>query len=254
MEKSAVRILVCLKVIRRMVDREEMYAINPNDENVLEMALKLKENSKDIHITVLSMGPEAIKSTLKELYSYSIDSVIRMTDPVYAGSDTLATSYLLTQAVRQLGEFDLIMCGCYSSDGNTGQVAPEIAARMNRPLISCVTDLRLEEKGILCERITDCSIQQIEAKFPLVITCMRSVNELRVPTLWDIMHAEDMEEVVLTNNDLNLEHGKCGIAGSATMVEKTVKVFHNPRGKAATLDEDAIQKMINILRDAGGSR
>lgn len=251
---SSIRILICLKIIRRTVDNEELYMLNPNDANVLEMALKMKDYSKNIHISVISMGPEAIATKLKELYSYQIDSVVMVTDSCYVGSDTLATSYILTCAAQHLGEFDIIMCGCHSSDGNTGQVAPEIAARMGRMLISCVSDMELEEKGVACNRITDRTVQHVKAGFPLVVTCVRNCNELRIPTFWDIMRAERKDVVALTNADLELEKGKCGMEGSATRVESTVKVFHSQKGEVVALDEEAVQKMIKLLRSAGGGK
>lgn len=243
------RILVCLKVIRGRTENEPSYVINPNDTNALETALKIKEQSLDVHITLLSLGPKSVEMKLKELYAYKVDDIILVADSCYAGSDTLATSYTLVQAIHHMEAFDLILCGCHTSDGNTGQVAPEISARLGMTLISNITKAELTDGNMQCERVADYGVQCVKADLPLIATCSRGCNVLRIPTIRDIMKAESKEVSIFTNETLALAKEDCGLLGSATRVTKTEKIIHHQKGEVYSVSEESVGQIIQKLKE-----
>lgn len=245
------RILVCLKVIRGRTENEPPLIINPNDANALETALRIKDQSNDVHITLLSLGPKSVEVKLKELYAYKVDEIVLVADSCYAGSDTLATSYTMVQAIHHMEGFDLILCGCHTSDGNTGQVAPEISARIGMTLLSNITHIERIDCTLQCERVADHGVQCVKADLPLIATCVRGCNELRIPTIRDIMKADSKEVSILTNDTLALAKEDCGLLGSPTRVTKTERIIHHQKGEVNSLSEESVHQMIQKLKRLG---
>lgn len=239
------KILICVKAIRdRSNGIAEEYELNKNDENLIEVALSMREKYPDIYITVLSLGPKSALKILQEIYSYHIDNIVLVTDSSYAGSDTLATSFVLEKAIRHLGYFDLILCGCYSSDGNTGQVAPELAERLELPYISNITSLEVNESSVQCWRIIDNGRQIVEAKLPILLSFVKGINNLRIPCIRDILLADSKNISIFTNDLLDLDLNKCGLCGSATKVKQIQQVVHRQKGEVMTVGDDYVHKIL----------
>lgn len=198
------KILVCVKVIKG--------ELNPFDESALECALQL---SKDV--TVISMGPPSAKDVLLPLTRLGA-KVNLISDSLYAGSDTLATSYILSTAVKQL-EYDLILCGRQSIDGDTAQVGPMLATMLGIPLITNALSVEIKDE----KAITKTRIGEESALLPALVTVERGYI-LRFPSIF----SKPGTVQVTDNSTLNCDPAKCGLSGSPTRVLKT---FENERGK-----------------------
>lgn len=191
------KLLVCVKV----VDGE----INPFDGCAVECALRLSDD-----VTVLSMGQEKNKDVLLPLTRLGA-KVILLTDAAYAGADTLATSYVLSQAAKRIS-FDLILCGRQSIDGDTAQVGPGLAAQLGIPVITNVMEIGSIGKTV--SAIT--RMGKEKAKLPAVLTVER-IAELRFPSIRSVLG----EVTVWDNTVLSLDKNLCGLSGSPTRVLKT---------------------------------
>lgn len=208
------KILVCLKVIKG--------EINPFDESALECALELSSD-----VTVVSMGPKSCKEALLPLTRLGA-KVILISDTAFAGSDTLATSYILSTAINQT-EYDLILCGRQSVDGDTAQVGPMLSQKLGIPLITNAMKIFCMDGKVSAET----RIGEESATLPALVTVERGYV-LRFPSIFS--KVGDVE--IIDNTSLECDVSKCGLAGSPTRVLKT---FENESGKRKckfiTMDE-----------------
>ncbi|TWH47880.1 electron transfer flavoprotein subunit beta/FixA family protein [Sporomusa sp. KB1] len=200
--------------------------VNPFDANALEAAVQLKE-AHGGSVTVISMGPQQAKNALKECISLGADKAVLISDRLFGGSDTLATSYILANAIKKLGKFDLILCGKQAIDGDTGQVGPEIAEHLGIAQLTYVAKLEVKGEVITVQREHDEGYEIVEAKLPAVVTVVKSINKPRYPSIKSKLAANKAVIDVITAADLpeiNIE--KIGLKGSPTKVKKT---FTPPR-------------------------
>ncbi|MEE0867130.1 MAG: FAD-binding protein [Clostridia bacterium] len=198
------KILVCVKIIKG--------ELNPFDESALECALQLSDD-----VTVVSMGPKSCENVLKPLTRLGAKAIL-ITDNVFAGSDTLATSYILSTAIKQM-EYDLIICGRQSVDGDTAQVGPMLSQMLKISLITNALQVNCEEDRVLCST----RLGEEAAPLPALVTVERGYV-LRFPSIFSKVGNVEM----LSNADLNCALDRCGLQGSPTRVLKT---FENERGK-----------------------
>ena len=207
------KIAVCLKVIKG--------DINPFDASALECALRLSDD-----VTVVSMCPPSAKEVLAPLTRLGA-KVILVSDGVYAGSDTLATSHILKSALEKVG-FDLIICGRQTVDGDTAQVGPCLSAMLGLPVITNVMEIVSADEKICCNT----RMGYEEAALPALITVER-IAELRFPSI-----RSRLSEVTVWNNEnVGADVKKCGLSGSPT---KVLKVFES---------EDKIRRCKFIEKD-----
>jgi len=200
--------------------------VNPFDANALEAAVQLKE-AHGGSVTVISMGPEQAKNALKECLSLGADRAVLISDRLFGGSDTLATSYILANAIKRLGKFDLILCGKQAIDGDTGQVGPEIAEHLGIAQLTFVAKLDVKGDVITVQREHDEGYEIVEAKLPVVVTVVKSINKPRYPSIKSKLAANKAVIDVLKASDLpEINTEKIGLKGSPTKVKKT---FTPPR-------------------------
>jgi len=231
------------------VDRSSAPAeTNPFDLNALEAALQIKERYGGV-VTVISMGPRQAESSLKDAIARGADRAILLTDPRLAGADTIATARALAAAVRKLGEFDLILCGEKTVDGDTGQVGPEVAELLGIPHAAYVCELR-EVSGDRVVVVSDMGDKYLyELKLPALLTVTRELNSPRLPTLKDLLRAKRAKIEVWTADDLS-EHvpvDMLGYQGSRTRVVKVVIPSAEHRKGIIYRGEDAVEKIAKIL-------
>jgi len=224
-----VRILVCVKqaidvsqlkvdtATRRLITVDAPKKISDFDKNALEEAIRLKEKLGGEVIT-LTVGPEDAKTTIREALAIGADKAYIVTDPSFEGSDTLAISYILAEAVKKLGQFDLILCGEASIDSFSAQVGPRMAERLNIPLVSYVKRLSLEGDVVLVERTLEDSHETVKVKTPALLTVTKELNEPRIPSLMAIMKASKKEVVLWKAADLGISTDKVGERGSALKI------------------------------------
>ena len=198
------KILVCVKVIKG--------EINPFDEAALECALGLSND-----VTVISMGPKSCENVLKSLTRLGA-KVILISDNKFAGSDTLATSYILSTAIKQT-EYDLILCGRQSIDGDTAQVGPMLSQMLGTSLITNALKLVINENMV----IADTRMGKETIALPALVTVERGYV-LRFPSIFS--KVGDVK--IVDNNVLKCDISRCGLSGSPT---KVLEAFENERGK-----------------------
>ncbi|MFC1637771.1 electron transfer flavoprotein subunit beta/FixA family protein [Candidatus Margulisiibacteriota bacterium] len=198
--------------------------VNPFDENAVEAALKLKEKHGG-KVTVITMGPPQAAEALKTCLAMGVDEVLLISDRAFAGSDTWATSHTLAQAIKKLGQFDLILCGKQAIDGDTAQVGPGIAEWLNIPQVTFAVKIEAEEKKAKVERMLEEVNEVVETPLPAVITVVKQINEPRLPSLKGMMRAKKTEIKTLKADDIQAEAKNIGLNGSPTQV---VKIFTPP--------------------------
>ncbi|MEG1733135.1 MAG: electron transfer flavoprotein subunit beta/FixA family protein, partial [Longicatena sp.] len=194
--------------------------INPDDLAGVEAALQLKEKN-GATITIVSMGPPMAADMLKELYARGVDECVLITDRAFAGADTCATSSTLAAALTKLG-FDLIIAGRQAIDGDTAQVGPQTAERLNIPQVTYVDEIiSLTDTTITVKKSLEDSEEILEAKLPCVLTTLSGMNEPRYMNCNDIVDSFEKEVKIMTFADLDLDASLVGLAGSPTKVHHT---------------------------------
>jgi electron transfer flavoprotein beta subunit len=228
--------------------------INPFDLFALEEALRLKDQHGG-RVTVISMGPPQAEDSLKKCLSYGADEAILITDKVFAGADTLATTYVLASAINQLNQqypIDIVLTGKQTIDGDTAQVGPGIATRLGFQLltyISKVRELNIEKKQIIVERRAEGGVQVLQSQMPCVMTLLEGINEIRFATMPNMLRAARTEITQWHRAEAGItELSKVGLKGSPTFV---AQVFApKPRSiKAAMISGTTPQEMSNAFVD-----
>lgn len=226
--------------------------INPFDAYALEEGVRLKERYGG-KVTAISMGPPHAEEMLREAISVGADEAILLSDSAFAGADTLATSYTLTQAIDKLGQYDIIICGRQTIDGDTGQVGPELAELLGIPFVAYVN--RTEEmsnKAIRVKRMVEDGHEVIETTLPAVISVVKEINTPRLPSLRGLSQARSAVIPVWTAQELGADENMIGLSGSATRV---VRVFFPQRVSQGEIFQgevaSQVECLIGKLKDTG---
>ncbi len=224
--------------------------INPYDENAIEAGLQLKEEYGGT-VTAISMGPPQAEEALRQALAMGCDEAILLSDRAFAGSDTLATSYVLAQAIRKIGNYDLVICGKQAFDGDTAQVGPGIAEQLGIPQATYAMEVRVDGKKIQVKRLLAGSFETVEMKLPALITADKHMNVPRHAGLRGVMAARKKEIPTWTLEDIQADPSKCGLSGSPTTV---VEIFPPQRShKTERLEgepQQVARLLIEKLRDA----
>jgi electron transfer flavoprotein beta subunit len=219
--------------------------INLEDKHAIEEALLLREKHGG-KVTAISMGPPQAEESLREALAMSVDEAVLLSDKAFAGADTAATTYVLGRAITKLGKFDLILCGKETSDGNTGQVGPQLAEYLQLPQVTYVRKVVITGKTLRAERALEDGYELVETKLPAVITVTRQTNIPRKPTIDTIIHACRQKVVIVwTAADLNIDRNRIGLNGSLT---KMVKAFvPEPRKRAGKIVDGSTREVVGML-------
>jgi len=199
-------------------------AINPLDEFPLEIALKIKD-SVGAEITAITMGPPRAEEILARAIAMGADKGILLSDPAFAGSDTWATSYVLAQAVRKTGPYDLVLFGKQAIDGDTAQVGPETAAHLGWPQAAFVNHVHMPESAnaekLIVSRLFEDASEEIEIMLPAALTVLKEVGEPRFGSLAGRLKYYEDGITKITASDLELPPHSSGLKGSPTRVVRT---------------------------------
>jgi electron transfer flavoprotein beta subunit len=215
--------------------------VNPYDLVSLEEALRIKDRF-GARITVLSMGPKMAAEALKKCVSFGADDAILITDRVFAGSDTLATSYALSSAIRTIGAdrpVDMVFCGKQTIDGDTAQVGPGIARRLGLQqltYVSRIEHLDPQAREIVVHRRAEGGVQVLKTKLPCLVTMMEGANTIRFADMDAMFRAARYQPIEWDHKAAGIpEVARCGLEGSPTVVKK---VFAPPprANKAEVVD------------------
>ena len=245
------------------VNRAALPAIfNPEDLNALEFALQVKDSRDDAEVVILTMGPPRAAEIIRESLYRGADKGILITDRKFAGSDTLATSYAISLAVKKLAPFDLVVSGRQAIDGDTAQVGPQAAEKIGIPQITYAEAfLGFDGNKIKIKRRLERGVEVVEAACPVLLTVHSSAPDCRVRNAKRMMkykHAktdielqelsEDYMELMENRpylkinqwsvNDLGADVSFLGLSGSPTKVKKIESVVFTQKESKTLSDSD----------------
>jgi electron transfer flavoprotein beta subunit len=205
--------------------------INPEDKNAIEESLRIKESYEGTQVTVISMGPAQAEIALREALAMGADRAILLNDKAFAGADTLATSYVLSMAIKKIENYDLILCGRQAIDGETGQVGPQLAEGLGLAQATFAEQIHIQGDLVTVKSHFGSVTRVVEMKMPALITVSNRANKPRFKTMNNVMRAyRDKEVVTWTSQDLNLNPMRIGFNGSPTWVKKTFIPSHSRDG------------------------
>jgi len=253
------KIAVCVKQVpegtslridpaSKRLDRSGEGALNHFDANAVEEALRLKEKSGDAEVVVVSLGPAGAADALRKALAMGADRALLVSDDAAAGSDLVATSYVLAKAVER-EEADIVLFGQQSSDSDGAVLWAAVADRLRRPLVSQVAELTVDGSSVTGKRQTEFGYDVIAAPLPAVVAVSDAINEPRYPSLKGIMSAKSKPTESLTLAELGAEPGRAGLEGSRTSVLATAPPA--PKGGQVKIEDDgsAAEKLVDWLAE-----
>jgi len=195
--------------------------LNPYDEYALETALRIREQAGGT-VSAITMGAPFSAEILREAYGFGVDAAFLLTDMAFAGADVLATSFALSQAVQVMGDFDIIICGCQTTDGDTAQVGPSLAEWLQIPHVSWVKKiLAADNDKLVVEQDMSGLVAEATLPYPCLISVDKDIYRPRLPSYILMKQRRDFPITTLTLNDLSCKDtGHYGLLGSPTQVER----------------------------------
>ena len=254
------------------VNRAALPAIfNPEDLNALEQALRIKEQNPGTTVGLLTMGPPRAGEIIREGLYRGADTGWLLTDRLFAGADTLATSYALATAIKKIGDVDLVIGGRQAIDGDTAQVGPQVAQKLGLNQVTYAEEiLKIENGKATIRRMIDGGVEVVEAPLPLVVTVNGSAAECRPANAKLVMKykyaacplavAEDDSRKALRAErkylnltqwsvaDVDGDPQQCGMSGSPTKVKEVQSIaFQAKESKTLTASDEDINGLITEL-------
>jgi electron transfer flavoprotein beta subunit len=255
------------------INRAALSAIfNPEDLNALEQALRIKDSFPASSITILTMGPGRAAEIIREGMFRGADDGILLTDRAFAGSDTLATSYALSQTLKKIKDYDIIIAGRQAIDGDTAQVGPQVAEKLGLPQVTYVEEIKAIENGkLIAKRRLERGVEVVSCPIPLVITVNGTAPDCRARNaklLMKYKHAKTVSELQNSNEDylhlyndrpyLNIQEwtvseieshpDELGLAGSPTKVKTVENVVLQAKGaKVISASDEDIEELMKDL-------
>jgi len=218
------------------------FIMNPFDVHALEESLRLKDKY-GFRVAVISMGPPNAEVTLRKALALGVDETILLSDRAFGGADTLATSLVLAEAIKRLGqqqEVILVLCGRQTIDGDTAQVGPGIATRLGYSqltLVDRIENIDIQAKKVRVSRRLEGRHEIVEAPLPAMIAVLREINRPRYPTVPMRLIAEDAPVTLWNNKVMGLREDNIGLKGSATQVRK---IFSPERARGEILGDGVV--------------
>ena len=197
--------------------------MNPFDKNALETGLSLKDQYGG-KVTVISMGPPQAKAVLREALAMGADEAYLVTDRAFGGSDTYATSQIIAAGLNKIGieADDIVFCGRQAIDGDTAQVGPQIAEKLNLPQVTYAADIQKNGNTITVKRMLEDGYMMIEVQTPCLLTCISELNQPRYMSVNEIFGCYDKPVEVLDYNALKddplIDATTIGLSGSPTNI------------------------------------
>ncbi len=227
--------------------------INPLDLYAIEIAIQVKE-SHGGRVTVVTMGPPSADKALREALAMGCDDGVLISDRKFAGADTWSTAYVLVKAIEKIGAVDLIIAGERATDGDTGQVGPNIASAMDLPLATYVSRIdAVTGTSITVERMTEEGYEKLRLPLPALLTVVKEISYPRLPTLRGKQRARKTDIPTYSVADLDVVENHLGLTGSPTRVVKieTPKVTRGGKIYKVVDDhslEEAVDGLIEFMK------
>ena len=198
---------------------------NPEDLKALEMALQVKDLMPGATVTVVTMGPPRAAEIIKDARDRGADDGFVLSDARFAGADTLATSYALAQAIKQLGTVDLILGGRQAIDGDTAQVGPQVAEKLEIPQITYAEELiAVEPRSITLRRRLERGTECVKAQLPVLVTVTSAAQDCRYPNVHRMLRLAGEEVRMINADGIGADMDRLGLKGSPTKVKKIESV------------------------------
>lgn len=231
--------------------------VNTFDGYALEAAARIKDKDPNTKIVVLTMGPPQAEAAVRECLAIAADKGYMVSGRTFGGSDTLATSYILANAIRKVeeveGKFDAIFCGKQAIDGDTAQVGPEIAEHLDYPQVTYGLEAELDGDTLKVKKEIDGGVEVIGLKMPCLATFTKPAWDPRYPTIKRKMAAKKAKITIFGDDDFpDMDKTRIGLKGSPTHVKKT----YVPQKKSGGMkikeesDEESAKKLFKVLTDA----
>lgn len=258
------------------INRAVLPAIfNPEDLNALEMALEMKDRIEGAEVVVLTMGPQRACDIIKEAMYRGADGGYLISDMKFAGADTLATSYTISKAIENIKDYNVVISGRQAIDGDTAQVGPQCAEKLNIPQITYAEELLdINTKEVVIKRRLERGTESVKAPFPCLITVHSSAKEARPRNAKRLMKfkcATSQVEIAKKDeetkawyaqrpylsitqwsaDDLKAEAERLGLSGSPTKVKKidNVVLAHKEAKVLSSADADVVNLMDELITE-----
>jgi electron transfer flavoprotein beta subunit len=203
------------------------------DEYAVEEALKLVEAGEG-EVTVVTMGPAQAADALKKALQMGAHKAVHVQDDALAGSDAVATSLVLAEAIRKLGEIDLVLTGLASTDGSMSVVPAMLAERLGLPQVTFASELTVDGSSVRIRRDGDAASETVEASLPAVVSVTDQINEPRYPSFKGIMAAKKKPVETWSLADLGVEPAQVGLDAAWSTVESVEKRPPRTQGEVVT--------------------
>ncbi len=222
--------------------------MNPDDLHAVEMALSIRDRY-GARVTALTMGPPQAEDVLSEAYALGVDDCVLISDPRFAGSDSLVTSNILSRAITRLGPCDIVVTGCEAIDGNTAHVGYQLSEFLAMPLMTQIHKFLIDDGYAVIERLYGHEYQKIRVRLPVLLSMGKNSNRVRIPRLVDIKDSGEKPISLMTMNDIGGTEGEYGAAGSPTVVIKT-ELFSHKRGREVLAGgiDDKVDALVHKLK------
>lgn len=254
-------IVVCIKQVpdvdnikwtkENNLDRTNMLSkLNPYDDMALNWALKIKKRIANVHITAISMGPIQAKEILNYALAKGADRALLLCDNLFAGSDTLVTSEILSKAIKKyVPDFDLVLTGVLAPDGDTKQVPVSLSAMLDILDYENVFEINEsnENEIIFCQNF-DSKILKLKANYPLLISVSNYNKEEFLPKINDYINAQNLKAELISASDLDFNKDRVGISGSPTVVYKVFRPDFSRN--TVELKENHIKYIVEFINEA----
>jgi len=223
--------------------------LNPYDHFAVEQALKIKKQT-GATVNIISMGPPQAVAVIRLALALGADRGILLSDRAFAGSDTWATSYALSQAIKKLGKVDLVICGQMAIDGDTAQTGPGIAFHLGLPQVTFCTATEIRGNKLWAKKLMEGGSLEVEVSLPaLVTTTMPHDHKATYPSFLQAFHAQDKKTEIWSAADVNAETKKLGLDGSPTRVSR---IFPPPARSAGEMlsgtPAELAARVVDILK------
>ncbi len=225
--------------------------MNPYDLYAIETALRVKEKTGGT-ITVITMGPPQAAGVIREAFAMGADEGVLISDRKFGGADVLATSYTLAQGIKKTGDFELILCGKQTTDGDTAQVGPEVSEWLNIPSVSNVCKIiDIEEKFISVEMDMTDDIEIAKVEYPCLLAVDKDIFMPRLPSYTRKINTKDKEITVMSLDDMEDKDEKhYGLNGSPTQVQRIFPPSVNAhREMWAGSNSELTTQLLNKLKE-----
>lgn len=228
-------------------DRENVDGLlSELDEYAVEAALKITE-AEGGEVTALTVGPADAVDAVKKALQMGADKAVHVSDDAIAGSDALATSLILAEAIKKVGQPDIVLFGLASTDGGMSVVPAMVAERLGLPQVTQVSTLEVADGNVTGRRDSDVASETLVASLPAVVSVTDQINEPRYPSFKGIMAAKKKPVEEMSLGELGVDAGQVGLDNASTKVLDTTKRPPREQGEVITDEGDGGKKLVEFL-------